>query len=69
MVDHFFEIPRLVVFGVKCLNGDFKKICLRDNPAWKKDDTEVIIKFPCLLGRSVTCTLCAILNDCSVLTF
>jgi len=38
MVDHIFQIPRLVVFGVKCFNCDTTHLCLRNNPAWNKDD-------------------------------
>ena len=36
MVDHNLETPRLVVFGVKCLNCDTAKFSLRNNPAWKQ---------------------------------
>ena len=47
------EIPRLVVFSVKCLTAVTKKSYLRNNPAWNKDDIEVVILFPCLLGHPV----------------
>ena len=44
MVDHILEIPRLLVFGIKCLNSDTTKLYLRNNPVWKKvDDIEAII--------------------------
>ena len=43
MVDHILEIPRLVVFGVTCLNCNIKKLWLRNNPSWNKDDIEVVI--------------------------
>ena len=36
--DHFWDIPRLVVFGVNCFNCDTTKLYLRNNPAWNKDD-------------------------------
>ena len=53
MVDHIFEIPRLEVFGVKCLACDITKRFLRNNPAWNRDDIEVVIKLPCLLGHPI----------------
>ena len=37
MID-ILEIPRLVVFGVKCFNCNTTKSYLRSNPAWNKDD-------------------------------
>ena len=43
MVDHILETPRLLVFGVKCFHCDTAKLNLQDNPAWNKDDIEVLI--------------------------
>ena len=52
MVDLILEIPRLVVFDVKCFDCDTTKLYLRNNPARNKDDIDVIY-FPCLLGHPV----------------
>ena len=38
MVDHILEIPRLVVFGIKCFESATTKLILRNNSAWNKDD-------------------------------
>jgi len=35
--------PRLVILGVKCFNYDTTKSFLRNNPAWNKDDIELVI--------------------------
>ena len=43
MVDHILEIPRLVVFGVKCFNCNTTKLYLRNSPTKKKDDIAVVI--------------------------
>ena len=43
MVDYILEIPTLIVFGVKCFDCDNTKLCLRNNPAWNKDDIEAVI--------------------------
>ena len=43
MVDHILEIPRLVVLGVKCFYCDTTILRLRNNPAWNKDEIEVVI--------------------------
>ena len=40
---HILEIPTMVVFGVSCFNCDTSKLCIRNNPAWNKDDVEVVI--------------------------
>ena len=40
MVDYILEIPRLLVFGVKCFNCETTKSYLRNNPALNKDDIE-----------------------------
>ena len=42
MVDLILEIPRIVVFDDKCFNCDTTKLYLRNNPAWNKDDIDVI---------------------------
>ena len=43
MVDYILEIPRLVVFGVKCFIYYTKESNLRNNLAWNKDEIEVVI--------------------------
>ena len=43
MVDRILEIPRILVFGDKCFKCDTTKLYLRNNPAWNKDDIEVLI--------------------------
>ena len=43
IVDHILEIPTMVVFGVNCFNCETSKLCIRNNPAWNKDDIEVVI--------------------------
>ena len=48
MVDHILEIPGLEVFSFKCFNCELTKLYLQNNPAWNKDDIEVVISFPCL---------------------
>ena len=42
MVDHIFEIPKPLDFDVKCFNFATAKLYLRNNPAWNKDDIEVL---------------------------
>ena len=37
------ELPRLEIFGAKWLNCDTTQLCLQNNPAWNKDDIEVVI--------------------------
>ena len=51
LVVYILEIPRLVVFGVKCFNCDTTTFCLRNNLAWNK----VVIKLSCLLGHPAYC--------------
>ena len=50
MVDHTLKIPTPVVFGVKCFDCDTTELYLRNNPAWNKDDIEVVmfIRTPCI---------------------
>ena len=43
LADHILEIPRPVVFGVKCFYCETSTICLRNNLTWNKDDIEVVI--------------------------
>ena len=44
------EIPKLVLFGVKCFNCDTTKLCFRNSPAWNKDDILIpmFIGTPCI---------------------
>ena len=51
-LNHILEIPRPVVF-VNCCNCDTTKSYLGNNPAWNKDDKEVVNWFSCLMGHSV----------------
>ena len=61
MVNHILEIPRLVVFGVKCFNWNSTKFISLNNPAWNKYiDIEVVIYFPCLLKHPVYRGLCLV---------
>ena len=43
MKDHILEIPSIEVFDAKCFNCDTTQLCSRINPAWNKDDIEVVI--------------------------
>ena len=43
MEDHILEIPSIEVFDAKCFNCDTTQLCSRINPAWNKDDIEVVI--------------------------
>ena len=43
MVGHSLEISTLVDFGVTSFDCDTSRLCLQNNPAWTKDDIEVVI--------------------------
>ena len=43
MVDQILKISTLVVFGAKCFNCDTTQLGFQNNPAWNKDDIEVVI--------------------------
>ena len=39
MVDHILEIPRLLVFCIKCFSCNTTQLCLQNISTWIKDDT------------------------------